>query len=102
MQPLSRTFQYCCFAMSVALLAGSGMPAAAAVQFFSNPNFDRTQFHTSCRVLPLEDFEDTNVPLNTNSVCSTALNSSTNDPCYSPGALIGDYTGVARGRGARV
>jgi hypothetical protein len=40
----------------------------------------------------LEDFENTNVPENAVAVCSTSINSSTNDFCYAPGALIDGFT----------
>jgi hypothetical protein len=106
-------------AVSLALVGGSGFPAAAqesyielfeqglgkpgqpfvvaaevvqvgagALTFFD----DRDAFTASCPTLPLEDFENTNAPPNYVEGCSTSINSSTNDACYAPGALIDGFT----------
>jgi hypothetical protein len=105
--------------MSLALVGGSGSPAAAqesytelleqgvresehaivetaevvqvgagSLTFFDDPD----TFSASCPTLPLEDFENTNAPANTVVQCSTSINSSTNDACYAPGALIDGFT----------
>ena len=53
---------------------------------------DRAKFDATCPGLPLEDFENTNAPPDSVVVCSTSINSATNDACYSPGALIDGFT----------
>jgi hypothetical protein len=115
----SRSLRVCYLAMSLALVVGSGFPAGAQESYtelfeqgLGKPGHpvvvaaevvqigadsltyfdDRDMFTASCPTLPLEDFENTNVPANYALSCSTSINSSTNDACYAPGALIDGFT----------
>ena len=119
MHELLRPLRACYLAMSLALVGGSGFSAVAqesytelseqrlgesehaivevaevvqvgadSLTFFNDPD----TFIASCPTLPLEDFENTNVPANTVASCSTSINSSTNDACYAPSALIDGFT----------
>jgi hypothetical protein len=119
MHELLRSLRVCYLTISLALVVGSGSPAAAqesytellerglaepqqavvehaevvqigadALTFFDDPD----RFAASCPTLPLEDFENTNAPGGTVVGCSTSINSSTNDACYAPDALIAGFT----------
>jgi hypothetical protein len=88
MRALSNPLQISCLAVSLALVGGGGSPAAGSLTFFADPD----TFAASCPALPLEDFEDTNAAPNSNVLCSSSINSSTDDACYSPGALIDGFT----------
>jgi exosortase sorting signal-containing protein len=58
------------------------------LEFFDNEG----SFNNTCTGLAFEDFEDTNLPPNSVLACTNPLNSSTNDACYSPGALIPGFS----------
>jgi len=60
----------------------------SALTFFDNEAI----FNNICPVLAVEDFEDTNVPLNSVFLCPNSFNSLTNNGCYSPGALIPGFS----------
>lgn len=49
---------------------------------------DRPTFDADFPGLPVEDFEGTNVPQNSVNACPGAFNSTTNNACFSPGAIL--------------
>jgi hypothetical protein len=53
---------------------------------------DESQFNSICTSLPLEDFGNTIVPPNEAVNCPGPINSSTNDNCFTPGAVIDGFT----------
>ena len=68
-------------------------PEAAQIEVGSLIFFDDLNaFSASCPDLALEDFENTNVPPNAVEQCSSSINSSTNDACYAPSAIIDGFT----------
>jgi len=62
--------------------------SAQDVSFFD----DEDLFNNTCPVLAVEDFEDTNAPLNSGLVCPSPFNSLTNNGCHSTGALIPGFS----------
>lgn len=53
---------------------------------------DEGTFLQECSNLAFEDFENTNAPANTVLSCSGSFNSSTNNACYSPDALLPGFS----------
>ena len=66
------------------------------VTFFIN---EEQTFVGACGFLPTEDFEDTNVAPGDIESCPGPFNSFTDNACYSPGALIPDFSIFATGDG---
>jgi hypothetical protein len=53
---------------------------------------DETQFNSICTSLPSEDFANTLVPPNSAVNCPSPLNSSSNNSCFTPGAVIDGFS----------
>jgi hypothetical protein len=53
---------------------------------------DPLTFNQSCKDLAFEDFENTNVDPNSDTVCHGPFNSLTNNACYSEGALVPGFS----------
>jgi hypothetical protein len=58
---------------------------------------DPLTFNQSCSDLAIEDFEDTNVEPDSDLACAGPFNSSTDNDCYSEGALVEGFTLTASG-----
>ena len=53
---------------------------------------DETQFFSVCTSLPLEEFANTSVPPNSAINCPSPINSSSNNSCFTPGAVIDGFS----------
>lgn len=58
---------------------------------------DPLTFNQSCSDLAIEEFEDTNVESDSDLACAGPFNSSTDNDCYSEGALVEGFTLTASG-----
>ncbi len=72
---------------SAALMLAVGLvsvPAHATFMTFS----DRGAFDAAAPGLPIEDFSNTRVAVNSFSACATVLDSATDDACFAPGGIL--------------